>query len=152
MDIADIVIEVLEEAKQRIQDNMAAKDINASGRTSRSFRVERYNGGVRLVMGGTGEPTAPLETLEVGRPAGPIPSNMTDILVQWSRDKGIPFDRESQRRSFAYLLGRRIEREGTLRNKHNEDIYTTVVMETAESIVGEVTVAVTKKIHEQLRQ
>lgn len=152
MDIADIVIEVLEEAKQRIQDNMAAKDINASGRTSRSFRVERYNGGVRLVMGGTGEPTAPLETLEVGRPAGPIPSNITDILVQWSRDKGIPFDRESQRRSFAYLLGRRIEREGTLRNKHNEDIYTTVVMETAESIVGEVTVAVTKKIHEQLRQ
>lgn len=152
MDIADIVIEVLEEAKQRIQDNMAAKDINASGRTSRSFRVERYNGGVRLVMGGTGEPTAPLETLEVGRPAGPIPSNMTDILVQWSRDKGIPFDRESQRRSFAYLLGRRIEREGTLRHKHNEDIYTSVVMETAESIVGEVTVAVTKKIHEQLRQ
>lgn len=152
MDIADIVIEVLEEAKQRIQDNMAAKDINASGRTSRSFRVERYNGGVRLVMGGTGEPTAPLETLEVGRPAGPIPSNMTDILVQWSRDKGIPFDRESQRRSFAYLLGRRIEREGTLRHKHNEDIYTTVVMDTAESIVGEVTVAVTKKIHEQLRQ
>ena len=152
MDIADIVIEVLEEAKQRIQDNMAAKDINASGRTSRSFRVERYNGGVRLVMGGTGEPTAPLETLEVGRPAGPIPSNMTDILVQWSRDKGIPFDRESKRRSFAYLLGRRIEREGTLRHKHNEDIYTTVVMDTAESIVGEVTVAVTKKIHEQLRQ
>lgn len=152
MDIADIVIEVLEEAKQRIQDNMAAKDINASGRTSRSFRVERYNGGVRLVMGGTGEPTAPLETLEVGRPAGPIPSNMTDILVQWSRNKGIPFDRESQRRSFAYLLGRRIEREGTLRHKHNEDIYTSVVMETAESIVGEVTVAVTKKIHEQLRQ
>lgn len=152
MDIADIVIEVLEEAKQRIQDNMAAKDINASGRTSRSFRVERYNGGVRLVMGGTGEPTAPLETLEMGRPAGPIPSNMTDILVQWSKDKGIPFDRESQRRSFAYLLGRRIEREGTLRHKNNEDIYTTVVMETAESIVGEVTVAVTKKIHEQLRQ
>lgn len=152
MDIADIVIEVLEQAKQRIQDNMAAKDINASGRTSRSFRVERYNGGVRLVMGGTGEPTAPLETLEVGRPAGPIPSNMTDILVQWSKDKGIPFDRESQRRSFAYLLGRRIQREGTLRHKHNEDIYTTVVMETAESIVGEVTVAVTKKIHEQLRQ
>ena len=152
MDIADIVIEVLEEAKQRIQDNMAAKDINASGRTSRSFRVERYNGGVRLVMGGTGEPTAPLETLEVGRPAGPIPSNMTDILVQWSKDKGIPFDRESQRRSFAYLLGRRIEREGTLRHKHNEDIYTTVVMDTDESIVGEVTVAVTKKIHEQLRQ
>ena len=152
MDIADIVIEVLEEAKQRIQDNMAAKDINASGRTSRSFRVERYNGGVRLVMGGTGEPTAPLETLEVGRPAGPIPSNMTDILVQWSRDKGIPFDRESQRRSFAYLLGRRIEREGTLRHKHNEDIYTTVVMDAAENIVGEVTVAVTKKIHEQLRQ
>lgn len=152
MDIADIVIEVLEEAKQRVQDNMAAKDINASGRTSRSFRIERYNGGVRLVMGGTGEPTAPLETLEVGRPAGPIPSNMTDILVQWSKDKGIPFDRESQRRSFAYLLGRRIEREGTLRHKHNEDIYTTVVMDTAESIVGEVTVAVTKKIHEQLRQ
>ena len=152
MDIADIVIEVLEEAKQRIQDNMAAKDINASGRTSRSFRVERYNGGVRLVMGGTGEPIAPLETLEVGRPAGPIPSNMTDILVQWSRDKGIPFDRESQRRSFAYLLGRRIEREGTLRHMHNEDIYTTVVMDTAESIVREVTVAVTKKIHEQLRQ
>ena len=152
MDLADIIVDALEKAKQQIQDNMAAKNINASGRTSRSFRVERYDRGVRLVMGGTGEPNAPLETLEVGRAAGPIPANMTDILVQWSKDKGIPFDRESQRRSFAYLLGRRIEREGTLRNKDNVDVYTTVVMDTADSIVREVTVTVTKKIHEQLRQ
>ena len=91
MDLADIIVEALEKAKQQIQDNMAAKNINASGRTSRSFRVERYDRGVRLVMGGTGEPTAPLEPLELGRPAGPIPANMTDILVQWSKDKGIPF-------------------------------------------------------------
>ena len=43
---------LLDAAKEDIQARMAAEDINASGRTSRSFRVERYDGGIRLVMGG----------------------------------------------------------------------------------------------------
>lgn len=153
-ELANQVIAILEKAKSDIQANMEANDINASGRTSASFRVERYDRGVRLVMGGPD--TAPLPTLEVGRPAGPIPSNMTDILVQWSKDKGIFFPltktgKDTYRRSFAYLLGRRIEREGTLRHRTPVDVYTTVVLDASESVKADLVKSLTIYINNQLR-
>ena len=138
---------ILEGAKAAIQAQMEFQGVNATGNTSRSFRVERYHGGVRLVMGGTDYKTAPLPTLEVGRPAGPIPSNMTDILVQWSRDKGFPFDRESRRRSFAYLLGKRIQREGTLRHTTPVDVYSSIVTDAANSVTADVINSITIFLH-----
>lgn len=149
-DILDNIGQALELAKADIQANLASKGINASGRSSASLRVERYAGGVRLVYGG--DDTAPLPTLEIGRPGGPVPMGFTDILVQWSRDKGLTFESESRRRSFAYLLGQRIKREGTLRHKTPVDVYSSVVMDTADKLKGEVAVTVTAYIHEQLRQ
>ena len=108
--VYDLAVQLLEKACQDIKDEMAAKGINATGNTSRSFRVERYDGGIRLVMGGESYPTAPLETLEVGRPGGNVPGGfrMTKagvldvsntfkaILVEWAKAKGIDlvvFDR-----------------------------------------------------------
>ena len=151
---------LLDAAKEDIQARMAAEDINASGRTSRSFRVERYDGGIRLVMGGTGERTAPLETLEVGRPAGNVPGgfrttkdgvrDVSDtfkaILVDWARDKGIA----GFGWGAATMLGRRIASEGTLRNKAPKVVYTEAVIEARDEIMGTATVTVTDKIHEEL--
>ena len=149
----DEIVAILEQAKAEIQGRMESEGINASGRSSASFSVEPYDGGVRLVYGGAG--TAPLPTLEVGREGGNVPKGFTDILVQWSIDKGIPFElsktgKDTRRRSFAYLLGRRIQREGTLRHKQPVDVYTTAVMDAVDKVEESLAVAVTRFIHKQL--
>lgn len=146
----DKIVTILERAKANIQARMEEEDINASGRSSASLRVETYTNGVRLVYGNP--TTAPLQTLEVGRPGGPVPKGFTAILEQWSRDKGIPFDSERHRRSFAYLLGRRIAREGTLRHRSPVDVYTTIVTDAAEAVKADLKVTITDLIHEELRK
>ena len=133
MEIAAKIVTILEHCKKEIQSAMTAGGVNASGRTSASLKVEPYAGGVRLVSGG--EKIAPFETLETGRKAGKVPFGFTAILVQWSRDKGIGFSTESKRRSFAYLLGRKIAREGTERHRQpRNDIYTPAVTEAVKEI------------------
>lgn len=145
----EIFEDILERAKAEIQANMAAKGINASGRTSASFRVERTITGVRLVMGGPD--TAPLKTLEVGITAEEAPRHLptfAKVLEQWSREKGIVFENEGRRKSFAWLLGRKIQREGTLRSHQPVDVYTSVVLQTAEEVKVMASVEVTKYIHD----
>lgn len=145
-DTFDILSEcqtILERAKAAIQAQMEYQGVNATGNTSRSFRVERYEGGVRLVMGGTEYPTAPLQTLEVGRPGGAVPRGFTDILEEWSRAKGLSFSTDRERRSFAYLLGRRIAREGTLRNLNNIDVYSSIITDAANSVTADVINSIT---------
>lgn len=146
----DKIVDILEKAKEDIQRRMAEENINATGRSSASFRVEEYPGGVRLWYGNPD--IAPIETLEIGRPGGNVPKGFTDILVEWSRAKGLQFPTEGRRRSFAYLLGKRIQRVGTLRNMSPVDVYTTIVMDAAEQVKGAVTVTVTQYIHQQLRK
>lgn len=152
--------EILERAKTRIQDNLAANDINASGRTSRSFRVERYDGGVRLVMGGTAERTAPLSTLEVGRPGGNVPggfrvtkagvvdvsNTFKAILIQWARDKHLPDFGWAE----ATILGRRIAEQGTNRHRNPVDVYSSVVLEAVREAGEEAVKAITEFIHESI--
>ena len=161
MEIEAKVTELLEDAKQRIQDNLATKGINASGRTSRSFRVERYDGGVRLVMGGTADRTAPLSTLEVGRPGGNVPggfrvtkagivdvsNTFKAILVRWAAEKGIA----DFGWGAATMLGRRIADRGTNRHRNHDDVYTSVVMQTAEEVKDGLRSVFTMSIHEKIR-
>lgn len=119
--VIDEVADILLQARDEIRANMASQNINASGRTSAGIQVERYEGGVRLVL--TGNDVAPLYTLETGRGAGRVPTGFTEILEQWTRDKGLTFANEQERRSFAYLLGRKIARQGTQRNMLPADVY-----------------------------
>lgn len=125
--IMDEVEKVLLEVRDEIQNNMASEGINASRRTSAGFQVQRYESGIRLVL--AGDDVAPLYTLETGRGGGKIPSGFTEILEQWSRDKGIPFRNEKERRRFAFLLGRKIAASGTERNQHPKDVYSAPVNE-----------------------
>lgn len=152
--VIDAVAEELERVKADILANMEAKDINASGRTSRSIGVQRYEAGVRLGIFPDGERVAPMETLEVGRPGGPVPRGFAAILYQWSIDKGIPFAKDSDRRSFAYLLGRRIARDGTIRFHVPQDVYTTAVANGVERIkkriAADLKIKVTEALHNEL--
>lgn len=128
---ADIV-QLLEQAKLDIQANMAMNGINATGRTSDSFHVVEADGHIMLVMGGDG--TAPLATLEIGRAGGKVPYNFQEILFEWSKDKGIPFPDDRQRKTFAWFLSQKIKREGTQRHKTPVDVYSTVVHDTVEKL------------------
>ena len=133
------IVAILEKAKADIQRRMAEGDINASGRSSSSLVVVEYDGGVMLRYGG--KDTAPLATLEVGRPGGNVPGGFRTtkagvqdvsntfkaILVQWAKDKGIP----DFGWGHATMLGRRIAKEGTLRHRSHVDVYTTVVEDVA---------------------
>lgn len=160
MEIADQIVALLERAKDDIQLRMEQEDINASGRTSRSFRVERYDGGVRLVMGGTAERTAPLSTLEVGRPGGNVPggfrvtkagvvdvsNTFKGILIQWARDKHIPDFGWAE----ATILGRRIAEQGTNRHRNPVDVYSSVVLDAVREAGEEAVKSITAFIHDNI--
>jgi len=135
MDIEQVkrqVSERLQAAVSEIQASMAANGVNASGRTSASVRVRTTERGVQLVAGG-GD-AAPFGTVEVGRAGGKVPAGFAAILEQWSRDKGLQFDTERERRSFAYLLGRKIAREGTERHRQPIDVYSGIVKVAADDV------------------
>jgi hypothetical protein len=144
MKIDEYIQQRLESLKTEILANMEAKKMNASGRTSASFRVEEYDKGFRLIGGGEG--AAPIFTLEVGRPAGKTPFGFTSILAQWSRDKGIAFSTEKERNTFAYFLGKKIAKEGTQRNKKNEDVYSTAVKSAVDDISKKLSVSIKEQI------
>ena len=133
MQITDQIAQILERCKTQIQANMASHNINASGRTSKSLTVERYAGGVRLIS--KGEKVAPFETVQYGRQAGKVPKGFYYIIKEWSREKGLTFDRESERSTFAYFLSRKIAREGTQRHRTpDEQVYTPPVTEAVKEI------------------
>lgn len=132
MELRTEIYKILEAARDDIRGNMAAAGINASGRTSASIHVRDTADGVQLVGGG--ENAAPVPTLEVGRPGGKVPRGFYYIIKEWSKAKGIQFEKESERSTFAYFVAKKIAREGTQRNKENVDVYSTPVKKAVGSI------------------
>ena len=125
--------EILIVAMADIRNNMENKGINASGRTSSSLKVENYDKGIRLVS--RGEDIAPFGTLEVGRRAGKVPKGFRHILYQWSIDKGLQFEKDAQRKTFAYFLAKKIADNGTARHRNpRNDIYSQVVNKVVQDV------------------
>lgn len=127
------IVRVLNETRDQICANIDAKNINASGRTRASIRVETYQGGVRLVGGG--RDTAPVPTLEVGRAGGNVPAGFYYIIREWTREKGLQFASERERGTFAYFVARKIAREGTGRHIKPVDIYSDAARSARSKIV-----------------
>ena len=129
-EVQNIVFEDLEDLRKRIISNIDSSGRRASGRTSKSMRTDgSENRGVlfgRMAFG----------TLETGRKPGKVPAGFYQIIKQWVIDKGISFDSQSERNSFAYLVSRKIAREGTqlYRRGADTDVYTAEVPETISRI------------------
>lgn len=138
----DEALLILDECREDIQAAMAFQNVNASGRSSAAFQVERTARGCRLVY--RGDDVAPLETLEEGRGPGEMPD--TERLRQWSIDKGIPFANEEDRRRFAWALALRIKRAGTLRHMSPIDVFSTCCREAAEEIKATIVNAFVKEL------
>lgn len=130
--IQDIIASALIEAQTTIKTMMVARKINASGRTSNAIKVAVGQSGAKLYKE-EGE-VAPMATLEVGREGGNVPVGFYEIIKQWTRDKGLQFETEAERGTFAYFVARKIAREGTKRHTAHEEIYSSAVTEAAITI------------------
>lgn len=162
MTLQEDILRVLETAKAEIQANMASKGVNASGRTSRGFRVEKDADGMRLVLahdetatieckprgfGSVTVGTAPLSTLEIGRPGGKVPRGFYYIIKQWTRDKGLQFASESERQTFSYFTARKIVKEGTRRHVQPTDVWSTPVNKAMTEIRKDIRKSILAEIH-----
>lgn len=129
-EVQNIIFEELEDLRKRIISNIDSTGRKASGRTSGSMHTDvSENRGIlfgRMAFG----------TLETGRKPGKVPAGFYQIIKQWVIDKGISFDSQSERNSLAYLVSRKIAREGTqlYRRGAEADVYTAEVPETIERI------------------
>lgn len=141
IDVKSILYRALHEAKIKIQQNLETTGTNASGRTSRSLEV------VVDDTSGTLFGRQAFGTVETGRRAGRVPYGFTDIIYQWMQDKGVHADitgrrsQESADRSMAYLIARKIAREGSklYREGGRVDIYSNVLPVTIEQVKRETT-------------
>lgn len=123
----ELVASELEALKQRIIENHRSAGQVASGRTIASLKVEiTEDGGVLWGRSAFG-------TLETGRKGGKVPAGFWKIIRQWMDDKGIQVEKPD---SFAYLVARKIAREGTqlFRNGGRSDIYSPEVKDTVERV------------------
>lgn len=129
-DVKKKVVEILEDAKVEIQENMIKEGINASGATSKSLAVTVNGNFVRLAN----ENKNPFETTEEGRPSGKVPEKFTDIIFQWHKDKGLNWGDEEEAKKIAGAVAWGKIRNlgygrpsGTIFGSEKKDIYTPVI-------------------------
>lgn len=129
------ILKVLNETGAQIRSNMQREGVNASGRTSASIHTRVSGTHLQLVGGGEG--AAPIPTLELGRRDGKVPAGFYGMILQWSYDKGLNFESDAERRTFAYFVSRKIAAEGSQRYRDpskRKDIYSTAVEQATEKI------------------
>lgn len=123
--LMELVSSELEALKQKVIENQKNSGQVASGRTIASMKVEvTEDGGILWGRSAFG-------TLETGRKGGKVPAGFWKIIRQWMDDKGIQVEKPD---SFAYLVARKIAREGTqlFRNGGRSDIYSSEIKGTIE--------------------
>lgn len=141
------ITKILEQARAEIRANIVSKGIKASGRSMDAFKVRNTRNGVQLYYAGGN--VAPLETLEIGRPAGNVPGGFARIcrtgkyagrpdvsntfkyiLIKWAEEKGLA----DFGWGAATNLGRKIAYEGTDRQRAPQDVYSTTAVKAANDI------------------
>lgn len=133
----EIVIQSLTAAQEAIRANMSAEGVNASGRTSRSLRVEERGDSIVLVIGGDRSKygkTAPLDTLEIGSDKGERGKWFKSVIYNWTIEKGLSFESDSHRWAVSTIISRNIEESGTARHRSPIVVYSSVVNDTKEEI------------------
>lgn len=163
LDINAKILQILEEAKNEIVSNIESKGIKASGRTQKSIKVVQRDGHISLIKE-EGE-NAPIETLEIGRPAGKIPYKFNEIILLWMKDKGIsgylvpyktdrPHKYSAQERSDRLAAGaiayKKIRELGTERHLNPRiDVYTPPVEKAVERIKATISEVVINSIKDK---
>lgn len=128
-DIKGILDEELESLRQRIIENHIRAGQKASGKTISSLRVY-VNDNQGTLFG-----RQAFGVLETGRKPGKVPKGFYQIIQQWVKDKGIQVENP---KSFAYLVARKIAREGTELHRQGgrADIYSPEIEKTTQEIMN----------------
>lgn len=105
--LVEMIKNSFEEFIEDFAREMNERGKNASGKVEESFVIESNEKG--LILTNT---AMPISVLQNGREPGKVPYDFISILERWSIDKGIQFDKPEDRRSFAYLLSKRIKEQG----------------------------------------
>lgn len=138
MQVEETIIGILKETGDTIRENMEAKGINATGRTSLSVRVRKVGNLLELVGGGDsqkwGGRTAPFETIEIGRGPGGDYKKIRPAIYFWTVAKEMDFESDSHRWAVATNIAKGIVEHGTRRYNTHEDVYTSVVRDAADKI------------------
>ena len=130
-EIKGILSEELDSLRQRIIENHIRAGQRASGRTIKSLHVVvDDNHGFLFGRQAFG-------VLETGRRPGKVPKGFYKIIRQWMMDKGIQVEKP---KSFAYLVARKIAREGTelYRTGKHGDIYSEDIERTIQNVMNRV--------------
>lgn len=128
-DIKGILDEELESLRQRIIENHIRAGQKASGKTISSLRVY-VNDNQGTLFG-----RQAFGVLETGRKPGKVPKGFYQTIQQWVKDKGIQVENP---KSFAYLVARKIAREGTELHRQGgrADIYSPEIEKTTQEIMN----------------
>jgi hypothetical protein len=127
-DLLTYAVRLGEEMKNAIVKRHIDAGQKATGKTSASLRIMVTPKGFQLV----GWKYA--GSYEEGRAPGNMPP--TSVLIEWAKAKGLQFKSDAQMRSFAFLLARKIAREGTYRYRMTPkpDIFRTPIKEMQEKL------------------
>lgn len=133
--VSNIVFEELKSLGERIASNIVSTGQNASGNTVKSIKPEETETGAILYGRNY------FGVLETGRKPGKGPYRFQDVIYQWSIDKGIAFRTASERKSFAWVVSKKIQEEGTLlfRKGGRSDVYSKEIKEAVEAIRKRIT-------------
>lgn len=142
---SNIVRQELQDLAQRIADNIARNGQTASGRTARSLEVRE--GSDEVVLLGR----KAFHTMETGTP--PLGDKIklksfASILYRWSQDKGISFDNDRERWSFAFQVAKKIKAVGSklFVDKGRADVYSNEIPKTINNIARKLADEVVLKI------
>jgi len=150
----------MEDVKAEIQTNLESTGTNASGKTSKSLRIEETEMGARILG------RKAFGTVEVGRKAGKIPLSMNKIIRQWIIDKGITWNEmayvrqpsvnwqpkytpsERGLRALAGAISHTIMEKGTelFREGGRKDIYTNVIKNKLPILKKNIKFTITKQL------
>jgi hypothetical protein len=127
------IAQILLQAREQIRANMAAKGINASGRTSASLQVVQRGSKIALIKA-EGQ-NAPFGTLQYGRAGGRVPRGFFYIIQQWTRDKGFNFENEKHRNAFTAYVVNKVKTKGTNRHETpNTQVYSEPIKKAVDGV------------------
>jgi hypothetical protein len=108
LDIKEEVLKFLNTLGFEIKANQIRQGKNVTGKTALSIEAEADDKGGALY----GNISA--LALETGRKSGKVPYGFKSIILKWINDKGIfQGETDSKKNSIAFLIARKIQREGT---------------------------------------
>lgn len=121
-----ILFDFLDAIRKEVIIEQERQNRVASGKSVDGYQVESTN------VLGTFSGVSYSGTLETGRKPGKVPQGFSLIILEWMNQKSLhSAESEAKRKSIAYLIARKISREGTTLHRQGgkSGVFTNVITE-----------------------